>query len=189
VKYFNIIEDFIDDKTNKTIVDFIDNNQKLFSSDQNNKRFALRFGKDFYWEDSHEDMSLLKDMLDIFKGKIFPKVNNKICELSGETGLKVSNMWLSKHLPGSIVPMHLDHDGWRNVQFKYSAILYLSTLNNDGILEFPFSKYTYTPVSNSLIIFPSHDIDFDNQFAHRVESINSIRYSVPMWISDIEYAL
>lgn len=189
MNHINIIENFIDDNTNKLIIKFIDSNHELFSSDQDDKRFALRFGKDFYWEDSNEGLSLLKDLSDIFKDNIFPKVNDKIFELYNEKNLKVSNMWLSKHLPGSIVPMHLDHDGWRNSQFKYSAILYLSTLNNDGILQFPFSKYSYTPVSNSLIIFPSHDIDFDNQFAHRVESIKSIRYSVPMWISDIEYAL
>lgn len=189
MKHINVIENFIDDDTNELIVDFINNNQELFSSDQEDKRFALRFGKDFYWQDSNEDTSLLKDLSSIFKDKIFPKVDDVIFELYNEKNLKVSNMWLSKHLPGSIVPMHLDHDGWRNSQFRYSAILYLSTLNNDGILQFPFLEHSYTPISNSLIIFPSHGIDFDDQFAHRVDSINSVRYSVPMWISDIEYGL
>ena len=189
MKHINVIENFIDDDTNKLIVDFIDNNQEIFASDQNDKRFAIRFGKDFCWQDSNEDLSLLKDLSSIFKDNIFPKVNNTVSELYNEKNLKVSNMWLSKHLPGSIVPMHLDHDGWINVQFRYSAVLYLTTLKDDGILQFPFLEHSYTPVSNSLIIFPSHDIDFDNQFAHRVDSINSVRYSVPMWISDIEYTL
>lgn len=189
MKYINVIENFIDDNTNKLIVDFIDNNQELFSSDQEDRRFALRFGKDFYWQDSNKDLSLIKNLSNIFRDNIFPKVNSAISDLYNEENLTVSNMWLSKHLPGSIVPMHLDHDGWRNIQFKYSAILYLSTLGNDGILQFPFIEHSYTPISNSLIIFPSHGIDFDEQFAHRVDSINSVRYSVPMWISDVEYTL
>lgn len=189
MKHINIIENFVDDSTNQTIIEFINKNQELFSSDQDDKRFALRFGKDFYWQDSHKDLSLIKDLSDIFRNNIFPKVHDAIFKLYNEDNLRISNMWLSKHLPGSIIPMHLDHDGWRNSQFKYSAILYLNTLVNDGILQFPFSEYSYTPVSNSLIIFPSHDIDFDYQFAHRVDSINSVRYSIPMWISDLEYSL
>jgi hypothetical protein len=189
LKHINVIENFIDDNTNKLIVEFIDNNQEIFLSHQDNRRFALRFGKDFNWKDSKEDMSLLKDLSNIFKDNIFPKVDKAMLELYNEKNLKVSNMWLSKHLPGSNILLHNDHDGGINAQFKYGAILYLNTLKDDGILQFPFLKYSYTPISNSLIIFPTHPIDFEDQFAHCVDSINSVRYSVPIWISDIEYSL
>lgn len=189
LNHIHVIENLIDNDTNKEIVEFIDNNQELFLSHQDGKRFALRFGKDFNWPDSKEDMSILKNLSNIFEHNIFPKVNNIVFEMYNEKNLRVSNMWLSKHLPGSDILLHNDHDGGVNAQFRYSAILYLNTLKDDGVLKFPFLQYSYTPVSNSLIIFPSHAIDIDDQFAHHVDSINSVRYSVPMWISDLEYSL
>jgi hypothetical protein len=188
-KYIKVIKNFIDDEGIKSLISFIDSNINKFLSYQGNNRHVLRFGKDFYWDDSNKDFKDIGELEIYLRDKVFLKVQNLLKDIYQKEGLFVSNLWLSKHLPGSIIEMHEDIDGGRNPQFEYSAIIYLNSLDNTGILDFPFSNFSYTPVSGDLVIFPSKHIDFPHQFAHRVSEIKEIRYTIPMWISPQRYAL
>ena len=188
-KHINIVNNFIDQEDIDKIINFIDNNLESFRLYQDNTRYVLKFGKDFTFHYSSRDFSQTKELEPLFREKLFPKMLDTIKYFYGEHDLKTSLLWLSKHLPGSTIPTHHDHDGKRNSQLEYSAILYLNSLDNTGILEFPWSNFSYTPVAGDLVIFPSEDIDFENQFAHRVSEINEIRYTVPVWFAKPDYSL
>jgi hypothetical protein len=112
----------------------------------------------------------------------------KIKEFYNED-LVISSFWISKHEPGSKVPIHDDTDSGANSHFSHSAVLYLTSLENDGTLHFPFVDFSYTPVAGELLLFPSKSIDFDHQFMHEVKEIKSTRYSIALWASTEEYSL
>ncbi len=152
---------------------------------QENRRYAWRFGKDFYFEDSLEDFGKVGDIEKYFRDIIFKKTIKTLKDLYHEEDVSVSNLWFSKHEPGTIIPFHLDIDRGYNPQFKYSAIIYLNSLNDTGILKFPLLDFEYVPKEGDLVLFPSDG----KEFAHQVDEINEIRYTVPMWISSSEYAL
>lgn len=188
-KYIKVVKNFIDKEDVDFIVRFIESNLDNFSIYQDGTRYVWKFGKDFTFLDSCLDFSNTKELEPLFRNKIFPKIIKYINDFYLDNNIEASIIWLSKHSPGSVVEMHNDQDGGKNPQLKYSTILYLNSLDGTGILEFPWSNFTYTPASGDLVLFPSEDIDFENQFAHRVSEIKETRYTVPIWFAQPEYAL
>jgi hypothetical protein len=185
-----VIKNFIKEPEIGAIIDYIDYLEETeldkFVSYQAGKRIALEFGVD---EDpdhtlaSFSDLSLLGDNRDntisYFKG-VVEAVKKTFNE---EKKLYVCAFWFAKQYPGAIVDFHKDTgDGgdWYNGHFKYSAITYLNTMTTGGKLTFKDFGYDYTPEAGDLVMFPSYGL------VHGVEEIFETRYSLPMWITDIE---
>lgn len=190
MNHINIIKNFIEPKDINKLISFIDDNINNFLVYQNNTRYVWRFGHDNFWEDCKKDLTPLNDILEILETKIF---NNMIKTIKHfyDKDLTISSFWISKHEPGSKVSLHKDIDAGTNPHFKYSAVLYLNSLESqdDGSIYFPYSNFIYTPVAGELLIFPSDDIDFENQFMHEVRQIKDTRYSIALWASTEEYSL
>jgi len=180
-----VINNFITKDEASRIIDFIDNNIEVFESTQKNKRYALKYGKDFLFENSFEDFNKYNHLNHYFKGKIFPRVIDKIGTFYNNSDIAVSNLWFSKHCPGSVLRLHEDVDKGINPQFIYSGIIYLNSLEDTGILKFPFANFEYSPKAGDFVFFPSKG----KTFAHEIGEINKTRYSIPMWISDPKYSL
>jgi len=185
-----VIKNFIKEPEIGAIIDYIDYLEETeldkFVSYQAGKRIALEFGVD---EDpdhtlaSFSDLSLLGDNRDntisYFKG-VVEAVKKTFNE---EKKLYVCAFWFAKQYPGAIVDFHKDTgDGcdWYNGHFKYSSITYLNTMTTGGKLTFKDFGYDYTPEAGDLVMFPSYGL------VHGVEEIFETRYSLPMWITDIE---
>lgn len=180
-----VVSNFITKDEASNLISFIDNNLQNHRSYQEGMRYAWKFGKDFYFDYSEKDFSKVGNIENYFREIIFKKTIKILGDLYQAKDVSVSNLWFSKHEPGSVVPIHQDIDDGFNPQFQYSAILYLNSLDNTGILKFPFSDFMYTPKEGDLILFPSKG----KEFSHEVDEIKQTRYSVPMWISAPEYSL
>jgi hypothetical protein len=180
-----VINNFITEDEASRIIDFIENNIEVFESTQNNKRYALKYGKDFLFQNSFEDFSKYNHLNHYFKDKIFPKVVQQINNFYGDSNIAVSNLWFSKHNPGSKLVLHEDVDKGINPQFKYSGIIYLNSLEGTGVLKFPFANFEYSPKVGDFVFFPSAG----KTFAHKIDEINKTRYAIPMWVSEPKYSL
>jgi hypothetical protein len=181
-----VINNFITKDEVSFIMSFMDNNLNNFLVYQEGTRYVWRFGTDFYYADSEKTLDKTNELQPFLKNIIFPKVVSYVKDIYNNSNIAVSTLWFSKHYPGSEVTLHEDTDNGTNLQFEYSAVLYLNSLKNTGILQFPFINFEYSPVAGDLIIFPSN---LGKPFAHKVEEINEIRYTLPMWISAKKYAL
>lgn len=190
MNHINVIKNFLEPEDIDNLILFINKNIKNFLVYQNNTRYVWRFGHDNFWEDCKKDLTPLNDIIQILETKIFNNVLKKIKELYNKD-LTISSFWLSKHEPGSKVSMHNDTDSGRNSHFDFSAVLYLNSLQSkdEGSINFPFLNFTYTPIAGELLLFPSKDIDFNQQFLHEVKEIKNTRYSIALWASTKEYSL
>ena len=188
LNHINVVKNFIEPEDINKLISFMDNNIEKFLVYQNDTRYVWRFGHDNFWEDCKKDLTPIAEIKDILETKVFNKMLEKIKEFYNEDRV-ISSFWISKHEPGSKVPIHEDTDAGSNSHFSHSAVLYLTSLENDGILHFPFVNFSYTPVAGELLLFPSKSIDFDHQFMHEVQEIKSTRYSIAIWASTEEYSL
>jgi hypothetical protein len=181
-----VINNFITEDEISRTISFMDNNLDNFLVSQNGTRYVWKFGTDYYYPlETEKTLKSFGDLELFFKNYIFPKVESYVGEIYNNSGLAVSTLWLSKHYPGSEVTLHMDTDNGSNPQFEYSAVLYLNSLDNTGILQFPYLDFEYFPVAGDLVLFPAN---LGKDFAHRVTEINEIRYTIPMWISAKKYS-
>lgn len=181
-----VINNFITKDEVSRIISFMDNNLEKFLVYQDGTRYVWRFGTDYLWtKETEKTLHNFGELELFFKNFVFPKVESYVDEIYNNSSIAVSTLWLSKHYPGANVPLHEDTDNGHNPQFEYSAVLYLNSLKNTGTLQFPFINFEYSPVAGDLVIFPAN---LGKPFAHKVEEINEIRYTVPMWMASKEYA-
>jgi len=181
-----VINNFITKDEVSSIISFMDDNLNNFLVYQNETRYVWRFGTDYLWvKETEKTLHRFGEFELFFKNFIFPKVESYVDEIYNNSSIAVSTLWLSKHYPGANVPLHEDTDNGHNPQFEYSAVLYLNSLKNTGTLQFPFINFEYSPVAGDLVIFPAN---LGKPFAHKVEEINEIRYTVPMWMASEEYS-
>jgi hypothetical protein len=180
-----VIPNFMDATKMKSIIEYIDSNLHKFSSPQE-LRHVLMFGyQNGYDADAYTDFSILNSVSDIITKEYFPALEKATYELYGDDGdTVVSNLWISKQLPGSVLLLHHDDDNGHNPQFKYSCILYLNTVDS-GTLEFPDLNFSYRPKAGDLVIFPS----MGDKMSHEIKEINHERYSMPTWLASRKYAL
>lgn len=146
----------------------------------NGNRPVLQFGRDLCHEHhSHLSLDLVSDIEDKIRD-LFSKVEEKTKEVFKETNnIYVCSFWFAKQLPGAKVMVHEDTDNGLNLHFKYSAVIYLNTLNNSGDLVFPDLDYSYRPVAGDIVIFKSIDAG-----RHLVNTIDQERYTLPMWMTE-----
>lgn len=172
-----VIKNFISMDDALTIIDYIDKNHLSFSSNMDKKWFKNFFGID---EISKRcSGKTIIDGLGDIKGlsvNIVEYVKDAISnEYDEHDTLFLNSLWFVKHLPGDIVQAHVDVED----QFAYSTVLYLNTLKDGGVLDFPNLNLSFRPEACDLIMFPSHG----EEFLHQVADIGEDRYTFPMWFT------
>jgi len=182
VKFIKIINNFIEDSDIEKIIKYIDSNLYKFSLDERSiggHRYSYRFGKCYAHKDSRENLNDLINIKDVID-----KYSQKACSLTkkefNETNdVILASLWLAKQQSGATVTYHKDIDDGKNPQFKYSAVIYLNTMENSGKLRFPIINFEYSPIAGDIVIFPSDGVEF----YHGVDAINQDRYTMPMWMT------
>jgi hypothetical protein len=181
-----VINNFITNDEISRVISFMDSNLENFLVYQDGTRYVWKFGTDYYYPiETEKTLESFGELEPFFKDFIFPKVESYVDKIYNNSSIAVSTLWLSKHYPGSEVTLHMDTDNGSNPQFEYSAVLYLNSLDNTGILQFPYLDFEYSPVAGDLVLFPAN---LGMEFAHKVTEINEIRYTIPMWMSSKEYS-
>lgn len=179
-----IIKNFIDKEDLKAFIEYINLNLDKFYVDPRSKggnRYAYKFGRDAVHPDSRPTLDELHDIRELVD-----KYTNKACgvtkeQFQHEGDLYLSSFWMAKQDPGAIVTYHKDTDQDNNLQFKYSAVLYLNSMPEyTGKLRFPELLFQYCPEEGDLIIFPSHG----DEFTHGVDWIAEERYSLAFWMTE-----
>jgi hypothetical protein len=147
-----------------------------------NRRWALAFGKDKYFDWSHHNLDEIGDIREMVL-EYFDAISDAVRDLySNENPLYVCSFWLAKQQPGGNVGGHIDTDEESNTHFKYSAVLYLTDNTKDGQLTFPYINHTVSASAGELAVFPSAGTDY----FHEVKQIRHERYSLCFWFTEDE---
>ena len=179
-----IVKNFIEKEDINLFIKYINNNLGKFYIDPRSKggnRYAYKFGRDAVHPDSRPTLDELYDIRDLVD-----KYTSKACKVTseqfGHTGdLFLSSFWMAKQDPGAVVTYHKDTDQDNNLQFKYSAVLYLNSMPEyTGKLRFPELFFQYCPEEGDLVVFPSHG----EEFTHGVDWIAAERYSLAFWMTE-----
>jgi hypothetical protein len=175
-----VIKNVITPEDANLIIDYINTNLESFGKSPGNKRFTKMFGFDA----THQHMSKvtiegeLEDIRDLIRGYV-NKAIGIIEDEYKDNGVLLSSLWFAKQIDGGDIRGHSDIDNGLNDHFVYSAVLYLNTVEDGGVLEFPKLGISIKPVFGDLVIFPSHG---DDMF-HEVKRIGEDRYTLPMWFT------
>ncbi len=176
-----VISNFISLSDAATLIKYIDENSHSFSSDNKGLWFKKFFGIDDIYK--HGKGEPVIDGLGAIKEvsiNIVEAVKTSMSEHFMDTEpIFLNSLWFAKHLPGDNVQAHVDTEEGYNQQFVYSAILYLNTVEDGGVLNFPKLNLSFKPKACDLIIFPSGG---DNM-VHEVMGIGENRYTLPMWFT------
>jgi hypothetical protein len=176
-----VISNFISLSDAATLIKYIDENSPSFSSDNKGLWFKKFFGIDDIYK--HGKGEPVIDGLGAIKEvsiNIVEAVKTSMSEHFMDTEpIFLNSLWFAKHLPGDNVQAHVDTEEGYNQQFVYSAILYLNTVEDGGVLNFPKLNLSFKPKACDLIIFPSGG---DNM-VHEVMGIGENRYTLPMWFT------
>jgi hypothetical protein len=175
------IKNFIPIEDASTLIEYIDQNLHSFSSDRNGLWFKKFFGIDDIYK--HGKGEPIIDGLGNIKElsvNIVKDVKNTMSEhFNDPEPIFLNSFWFAKHLPGDNVLAHVDTEDGYNQQFVYSAILYLNTVEDGGVLNFPNLNLSFKPEACDLIIFPSNG----EEMLHEVMGIGEDRYTLPMWFT------
>jgi hypothetical protein len=186
-----VIKNFIQEPEIKMMIDYVDylENTELdkFGQYQDGKRLTLHFAVGE--EDPHCRGHTLSNLSLLGENRANVNSYFKVCLEAVSKAFKEKNklyvcaFWLAKQYPGAVIGFHADtgkEEDPGNEHFKYSAITYLNTMTTGGKLIFKDFDYEYTPEAGDLVIFPSYGI------VHGVKEIFETRYSIPMWITEVE---
>lgn len=179
-----IIKDFLTPEECNFYVKYIESNLDKFYLTETSKRFIWLFGNELASNDhkslrSNTDLSLLSDIES--KVKSLFRVVEKTAKETYESvdNLYVTSFAMTKQIPGSVILLHDDTNGGSIKSFDYSSIIYLNTMKQDGVLEFPNLNYSYSPQAGDLVMFPSGD----PIRIHQVAKISEDRYSLPIFLT------
>lgn len=184
-----VVTNFIDGKECKFFIDLINfherNNRNLFNLWQDGKRIALCFGNA---ENDIKSNIFAQDSLQILEDKelkvreLFAKIENTIkSRFEIQEALRVCSFWLAKQYPGAIIPVHNDTDGGVNPHFDYSVVLYLSSVKQNGKINFINSNFSHSPEEGDLLYFNTRTTG-----DHLVTGIEEDRYSLVFWLTKNE---
>jgi len=146
-------------------------------------RYIFQFGKDKCETHyaSNTNLDAISD-LEVQARKIFSSVIEKTQELfNDQSKMYITGFWISKQLPGAYVGEHEDTDEGINDHFKYSAVLYLNTLETTGQLVFTDLNVKIKPEAGDLVVFESMVGG-----KHKVDKINENRYTLAFWMTESE---
>lgn len=169
----------------QSIIDYINKNQNSFSHGPENLRFTKKFGRDnaiVNKGQSQEVITGIDEIEDKIKLVVDLLIKYTSDSFQENKDLYLASLWLAKQVSGASFIGHSDTGGG-NLQFAYTAILYLNTTSKSSPLEFPNLNINIMPSAGDLVIFRSE------QF-HKVELINEDRYSIAIcFTKDKEYDL
>lgn len=177
-------QNYLDKETCSNFVKFIDNLLPQMLFDTSKQRHILRYGYDQeYPEHTIQNTDLIEPIKDILFD-VFDKMKTDIkAALHNDTELFLTSFFISKHLPGGSVNEHADASEDMNACLKYSCVLYLNDIGNDGAITFPFLGKTIQPMTGDLVVFPSLGEDS----THSVAEITGPRYAIPVWFTEDEH--
>ena len=143
-------------------------------------RYTIRFGfDDEFPELCHQDLSSVSEIESDLQDLI-SRTANQVSQSFGEPDLVLlTSFFLSKHVPGSVLPPHMDSGESFNPQLDYVALVYLNSLDDSGYLYFRNSNNRVDVKAGDLVIFPCKG----EEYMHEVPDINADRYSIPMWFT------
>ena len=176
-----IVKNVISLENSVTLIEYINKNLHSFSSNPKKLWFKKFFGMDDVYKQGRCEPVIngLGDIKEL-SVKVAEAVKNTIVEQFADTEpIFLNSLWFAKHLPGDDVPVHVDNEEGENEQFAYSTILYLNTVEDGGVLNFPKLNLSFKPEACDLIVFPSQGKDM----LHEVISIGEDRYTMPMWFT------
>jgi hypothetical protein len=176
-----VIKNFISVEEANTLVDYIEKNHLSFSTNMDKLWFKKLFGLDISSKAGKSERTIhgLGDITDL-SVRIVKDTKDALSKHFNDTDTIFLNcFWFVKHLPGDWVSPHLDTDDGENLQFFYSAVLYLNTVKDGGDLEFPTLNLSFKPEACDLIIFLSRG----DEMLHEVSHIGENRYTIPMWLT------
>ncbi len=183
-----IIKNFLKESEVKSMIDYIDyleeHHLDEFATDHDGKRLALQLGKelnDYYDRWTHLNLDLVAEKREVLQGYFSRIIEETKANFDVAGELHACVLWIAKQYPGAIVEVHQDTDNGKSMHIKYTGSLYLNTMTNGGELYFEDFDYTYKPEAGDLVLFPSHEAGM-----HGVHEINEVRYSMLMWMTDLE---
>lgn len=182
----NIIKNFFSKEECEFYINYIETNIDKFQQTKTSKRYVWLFGDEISMVKNKGSVEVNLDLSPIADieprvRKLFIRVENKIKDTyKDDKDLFVTSFVMTKQVPGAFITPHYDTDGGVNHYFKYSGIIYLNTMKEDGFLEFPSLGYSYSPEAGDLLMFPSAD----PESLHKVATISEDRYSLPIWLTE-----
>jgi hypothetical protein len=179
-----VIKNFIQEPEIGLMIEYIDHLEKThiekFSVYQDGKRLSLQFGVDPFPYNKSNDLSLLEDKKELITSYFKRVVDTTKKEFDLVQDIYVCFFWLAKQYRGAWHDKHEDTDSGYNPHIKYSGLIYLNTMTRGGELYLEDFGYTYKPEAGDLVLFPSHGT------YHQVHEILETRYSLPIWMTDLE---
>jgi hypothetical protein len=186
VNRIKVIKNFFTQEECDFYIQYIESNLDKFQQTKKTKRLVWLFGDELSMGASKGPIKVNLDLSPIsdIETKIrdlFRRVETVAKETyKNDNDLFITSLMMTKQIPGAFIVPHYDTDGGINYYFKYSAIIYLNTMKQDGILEFPYLDYSYSPEAGDFLMFPSGD----KESLHQVTKISEDRYSLPMWLTE-----
>jgi hypothetical protein len=185
MKKISIMSGFLSFEECQLYIDYIENNLDRFLATPEKDKWQFAMGRDHTPLETEakidsvpeiaRDVRDLLDRVELITEKFF---NNK-------KRLYVSNLILAKQTLGAAIPAHYDQDSGDNPQCKYSAVLYLNSMDSDGQLKFINFNESISPKAGDLVIFPSSE-----EYLHEVTKISQDRYTIPIFMTeDVDYKL
>ena len=175
IDQIKIIDNFMNDEDISKIKNY------MLTRGYKGEAIGVSFGHDLLLKPEERLLSLdiLNEIKDYIIKDYFPKTLALMQEQFDDSKtLYPSVFWMIRSAKGSSVHEHVDGEG--NPHFKYSSILYLDTMDDDGVLEFPRINYNYTPKKSDMLLFPAQPEELD----HVVRKINSERHTMILWATD-----
>ena len=176
-----IIKNVITKDEASTILEYINTNYKTFHSSENKLCYKKLFGLDGLYETGLCE-GIIDGLGDIknLSIEIVNRLKGLILETFDENDdIFLNSLWFVKHLPGDKIDLHSDTAEGGDIQFVYSAVLYLNTLEDGGVLDFPKLNLSIKPEFGDLILFQADGEDM----YHKVDHIGADRYTMPMWFT------
>jgi hypothetical protein len=176
-----IIKNVINKEEANRIINYTDTNLGSFHKSKFYNRYQLIFGvEDGYFYDMAKPLIHgLEEITDLCKDIVNKSKSILSDEFEDKEKILLSGFWLAKQTAGGGVKLHHDHDGGLNNHFCYSAVLYLNTLADSGVLDFPEIGLSIKPEVGDLVVWPSGI----KELSHEVKTINEDRHSIPMWFT------
>ena len=176
-----IVKNLVSPDDASRIIEYTNRNLASFHKSKIYNRYQLIFGvEDGYVNDKAKPLiNGLEEITELSKDIVNKTKLILSDQFDDKEDILLSGFWLAKQTAGGGVKLHHDHDGGLNTHFCYSAVLYLNTLPDSGILDFPEIGVSISPEVGDLVVWPSGI----KELSHEVKTINEDRHSIPMWFT------
>jgi hypothetical protein len=178
-------KNFVNEEECFIIINFINDNADMAFRGQGGKRQTIPLGSVPFEGTIQKIEQQKKIKLKNFPQQVQDITNSFIKKIIREVRevyqdnepMHASNIFFAKQYGGCIVERHLDSAEW-DTHLEYSAVLYFNEIKT-GDLVFNDKNISYHPQKGDMLLFKSKD----PAGSHEVPTIDSERYSMPIFIS------